>query len=267
MLHLLKIEWKKFKHYRAFRVMAILYLALLPLSLLTLRSIALPPELPISQDAMFRFPDIWKILGYVGNWLVFFCLGFISILMVTSEYSNRTLRQNIITGMSRREYFMAKFSFILAVSLVATLYFVLIGLISGFMTTDNFENKILLEIDRVPRYFLMCVGYMIMGFFVGTFIRRSGIALFVFLIYNIFLEVVIRWAIHYRLFESRSIHFYPMNAVEDLAPNPFLENADNFTREMGFSMFLSPTEAVITTLCYSSLFLWLTYRYFQRTNL
>jgi hypothetical protein len=67
------------------------------------------------------FPTVWQYLGYIGNWLCFFFFGFLSIVVVTTEHSYRTMRQNIITGLSRQQYFLSKFYLIVVVSLLAAL--------------------------------------------------------------------------------------------------------------------------------------------------
>lgn len=268
MLHLIKLEWKKFRNYRVFKVMIGFYIVLLPLLLLLFKNI---PELPReldSFDSFFMFPTIWSYLGYIGNWLCFFFLGFIAVIIVTSEFGNRTLKQNIITGLSRKEYFMAKVSFMLSIAFFATLYYLLVGLIIGFFNTRTiYISKVLEAWDMIPRYYLMCIGYMSFGLMMGFLIRRTGIAIFLYLSYVMFIELVIRWAFHLKMFQHKSVHFYPMNAVEDLIPMPFPGQIDDFVREFKFEFFLSPVEAVITTLVYTSLFLFVCYRRVTKSDL
>ncbi|TXB66541.1 hypothetical protein [Phaeodactylibacter luteus] len=261
MLHLLQLEWKKFNSHTAFRLFILFYLLLLPSTLLVgLRFDELPPPL-YSNDVFFMFPTVWEYLGYIGNWLCFFFFGFLSIIIVTNEYSYKTLRQNIITGMSRKSFFLGKLYFILAISLAATLYYALCGFLIGYLNTEAiYWHKVMQNADYIPRYFLMCMGYMSFGLFLGFMIRRTGLALFVYLTYVMFLELILRWGVHMQIIAHRSMHFYPMNAVEDLVSVPFLEMADEFISKYGFSIYLQPGEAAITVLVYSSLFLYLAYR-------
>ena len=197
-----------------------------------------------------------------ANWLTFFFLGFLAVITVTSEFGNRTLRQNIITGLNRKQFFLGKFYFIIAVSLAATLYYTLNGLFFGYFHTETiYISKVLQEANLIPRYFLMCMAYMSFGLFVGILIRRTGIALFLYLAYVMFLEPIMRYAIHFKVVQNKSLHFYPMNAAEDLVPLhvPGNEMAESFAKSNDFSIFLTPMEAVITSGVYTGIFLFASY--------
>ena len=268
MQFLLTLEWKKLYKLTAFRIFLAFYIVLLPAILLTGKQIPeLPPPL-MTNEVLFIFPTIWQFLGYIGNWLCFFFFGFLSIIMVTTEYSNRTMRQNIISGLSRSAYFLSKLYFIMAVSLFATLYFVVCALVIGFFNTEViYMHKVWQYWDYIPRYFLMCLGYMSFGLFLGFLIKRTGIAIFLYLSYVMFVELILRWGVHFQLIKDRSMHFYPINALEDLTPIPINEIAEEFVSEHGFSFFLSPTEAIITTIVYATLFLLMSYRLVQKADL
>lgn len=268
MWYLLTLEWKKQRRNLPFLVFIFSYLLLLPTLLLSGKRIEnLPPPL-LTNEVFFMFPTVWEYLGYVGNWLSFFFLGFLSITLVTSEYSYRTMRQNIINGLDRRAYFLSKLYFVLAVALFATLYYTLTALAIGYLNTEAiYAQKVWQHLDYLPRYFLMCLGYMSFGLFLGFLIRRTGIALFLYLTYIMFIEMVLRWGVHFYLFRTRSMHFYPMNAVEDLIPTPFAPDADRFLQQAGFSLFLRPWEAVGLTLIYTLLFLAVSYWRVQRSDL
>jgi ABC-2 type transport system permease protein len=267
-LRLFNLEWQKQKKHRVFLVLIGMYLLLLPTVILPIKSI---PELPPpinSPDTLFQFPTVFTFIGYAGNWLSFFFLGFFAVLLVTQEYSYKTLRQNIITGLSRTELFLSKLYFLIGLSLFTTAYFTLVSLVYGFVHTETaYASLIFKNIDYIPRYFLMCMGYSSLGFLIGVLIRRTGIAVFLYLSYVMFIELILRWLIHMKIVANKSMHFYPMNAVEDLAPVPFAEIAEEFQTENGFSFFLTPTEAMITSSVYILLFLWLAWRLLQRRDL
>jgi len=266
MFHLLQLEWKKVRKYRMFRVMAIMYLITLPALLIAINSFQKPPSsvLPFEMDNVMGFP----MLAYIGgNWLVFFFLGFISVIMITHEFQNKTLRQNIITGLSRKEFFLAKFSFIVALSFAATAYFTIVGFVTGLFYLQDYSSAFT-HIHLIPRYFLLCIAYMSYGFFLGLLIRRTGIALFVYLAYGMFVELILRYALHLKIATNKTVHFYPMNAVEDLCPaNFFGETVSTMLENAGVPVFLSPIEAIVTTIFYVSLFLFLTYRTLSRKDL
>jgi len=103
MLHLLSLEIKKFRNNAVVDLFGIMFLVTMPTVIFVGKQFKdVPPPFP-STDKIFTFPGIWEYLGYVGNWLVFFFLGFIMLYIITSEVNFKTMRQNIITGLSRRD--------------------------------------------------------------------------------------------------------------------------------------------------------------------
>jgi hypothetical protein len=269
MLHLLKLEFKKYRKNRLIQILAIAYIIFLPALLFIGKKFNVQniPAIP-SNDIFFEFPTLWTYLGYIGNWLTFFLLGFFGLYIVTHEYANKTFRQNIITGMTRNSFYLSKIQLITVVSLLSTLYFLLCGFVIGFAETESGTYTSYFRDDNTGlRYFLMCMGYTTIGFFIGLLVKRSGIALIIYFSYAMVLETVIRWLVHIRVIENKSMHFYPMNAIEDLMPVPFHEMASSFIEEYQFSFFLTYTEAMVTTSVYCVLFIFLGWRYLLRTDL
>lgn len=268
MFYLLNLEWKKWNKQLIFRILLGCYAVLLPSLLLVGKKL---PELPPpigTTEVLFIFPTVWEYLGYVGNWLSFFFLGFLAVILVTTEYSNRTFRQNIIDGLNRNQFILGKLYFVGAIAITATLYYSLCALIIGFFNTDVvIYQKVFQNWVHIPRYLLLVFSYMSFGLFIGFLIKRTGIALFLYLTYIMMLEPALRWGVHQNISRHRSMHFYPMNAVEDLLPIPYTDVADEFLREFGFSLFLTPTEAVLTTLIYTGLFIFLIFRLIKRSDL
>lgn len=267
-MYLLKLEWLKWRKNIAFRIIAISYFVLLPTVLMLGKRI---PELPPpigTNEVLFIFPTIWIYLGYVGHQIIFFLFGFLTILIVCSEYSYKTLRQNIITGLDRKQFFWGKFYFVTSLAFVATLYFILCGLVIGGLHTDVIRmQKVFQHADYFYRFFLLSLGYMSFAMLLGFLVKRTGLALFLYFGYVLVGELILRWGIHYNIIKHKSMHFYPMNAIEDLIPIPFSQVADSFAKEHGFGFFLTSTEATITSLIYVILFFWLIFNYLKRSNL
>ena len=271
-MYLLKLEWLKQKKFVIFKVMTILFLIGLPSMLLILKTInvpddALPPMVP-TVDSLFQFPGVWVYLGYLGNWLTFFFMGFMGVLMVTNEYSNKTMRQNIITGLTRKEYYLSKLYFILSICLVATLYYTFWCLVFGFTHTDTiYLNTVMKNADYFYRFFLMSLGYLSIGFLIGMLVKRTGIALFLYLAYAMIVENILRYGVHLKIANHKSMQYYPINAFEDLAPIPFSDMAEGFAEANEFSFFLSAPEAITCAMVYIGLFLFLGYRKLQKGDL
>jgi hypothetical protein len=97
--------------------------------------------------------------------------------------------------------------------------------------------------------------------------RKSGLAIFSYMAYIIFLEPLLRWAVHKEIYDHRSMNFYPMNATEDLMPNPFFKFVESFTSMTDFKLLLSYQEATIVVLISVSLFLYFGYRSLVRRDM
>lgn len=258
MFQLLKLEWLKQKDFILFRILILVYVVMLPSLLMIGKKLkGIEGELPFNPQLMlFHFPSVWGWLAYVGNWLVFFVLGFMAVLIITNEHSYRTLRQNIITGLHRGQWFWSKAWFILVLSLCATLYYAICAMMIGLYHLNDtwYLSTIFKEAEIVFRYFIMAAGYMSFGMLVGVLIKRTGIALFTFFGYAFFLEPVLRWVIHMRLIKGPSMNYYPLNVFEDLCPVPFSKLTESFAKENGFELFLDPGLSMALAVGYIFLF-------------
>lgn len=270
MVHLLKLEWLKQKDYILFKLLAGAYLLFLPMISFGGKKLDTGPNAPFNPKIdFFQFPSIWGWLGYIGSWMVFFILGFMAVLMVTNEYSNKTLRQNIIVGLKREDFFKSKVLFMAVMALAATAYYAICAIVIGLLHVNDtlYLSTVFKNADMIPRFWLMTMGYMSFGMLVGLLIKRTGIALFVYLAYSLVFEAFVLRLIHYFVFKNFTMNFYPLNAMEDLAPVPVAEFANNFLKESGIRMLLTPWEAATATIIYTSLFLYWSYKRLKTSDL
>ena len=247
----------------------------------------MPPPLP-ANSVFYEFPTVWEYQGYIGNWLIFFFVGFIGIFIVTNEVSYKTLRQNIITGLTRKEYFSAKLLTIIVISVLATLIYAVSTIIIGLIHTPGADLALIFDNNwSITKFFLMSMGYMSFGLLIGFVVRRSGLATFLYLAYIMFLEPIIKWSIFGFLNwdtiqgviddgpeEGFSVYnyvnYFPMNVIEDLHPNPFLKLPDNFLKgneDINYDILLTHHEAIIGSILYIGIFIFLAYRSFLRRDI
>lgn len=259
-LHLLSLEWKKFRKNKLVLLLLGLYTFLMPFAIFVMDNYIQMPGMP-AKEAFFSFPGIWEYQGYSGSWFSFLFLGFIGVVIITSEVSNKTMRQNILTGMTRRSFYLGKLYVILTVGIWATLIYILSTILIGIFRTEAFKPEMIFEGHRwiILRYFVMNMGYLSFGLFLGMILRRSGLAIFTYLAYIIFLEPMIRWAIHRNIYEHRSMNFYPMNAIEDLMPNPAFKVIDGFKNMTNFELLLSFREAALISVLSIGVFFLISY--------
>ena len=249
MKQLIFLEWLKWRRHTTFRVLMSVYLVLLPVSLLLTKQLKhLPPPFD-TAEAFLIFPNVWQYLGFVANWMTYFCFGLFAVFSITTEFNNRTVRQNIITGLSRRDFFRAKFFFMLTISFSAALYYGIWVLLIGYWHTDlPIISKVLERSNHLYQVWLASVGYMSLGLLIGLLVRRTGLATVLYLSYTSFIELTLRWGLHFNLSPTKSVHFYPTKAFADLSPFPMLEMAESFLKQYQFAISLSPVEAVVISI-------------------
>lgn len=224
------------------------------------------PPLP-GLDTYYTFPTVWDYQGHIGNWLVCVLLGFVMIHFFTGEVSAKTLRQGIINGQTRRDFFVAKMGVVIAISTYATLIFILSSLIIGFIHTSDIYFELLLDTNWIIfRFWLMCVGYLSLAFLVANVFRSSGIAVIFYFGYVFVLEFLLRM-LQFYFFRNRAMLFWPENVIEDLVPNPFFKLPSFWLeKQWGISPLLTTGESSLFGVIYVSLIIWFCWYIFQRRD-
>ncbi|NNF33441.1 MAG: ABC transporter permease subunit [Saprospiraceae bacterium] len=288
-LHLLKLEYIKFRYSAIIKFLLLLFVVLFPFLILGGKDIFVnvPPPLP-SNSVFYEFPTVWEYQGYIGNWLLFFFVGFIGIFIVTNEVTFKTLRQNIITGLTRQEYFMGKLLMIITLAIISTIIYAVSSIIIGLIHTPGADMALIFDNNwSITKFFLMAMGYLSFGLFIGFLIRRSGLATFFYLAYIMFLEPIIKWSIFGVLnwdtlqdvVDSgpeggvsvyNFVNYLPMNVIEDLHPNPFFRFPDNFLKgndDINYDILITHEAAIIGSVIYISLFIFLAYKSFMSRDI
>jgi ABC-type transport system involved in multi-copper enzyme maturation permease subunit len=266
---LLALEYKKFKKNSVITMLLGMYLIFHPIAIFFIQDLELP--IPgFTKESIYGFPGIWEYMAYEGSWLVFFFLGFIAVHIVTSEVSNKTLRQNIITGLSRRDFFIGKLAVVTSLAIFASIYYFICSFAIGWLSTSEPNMELALQTDfAVPKFFLMSFAYMIFGLFVGFVIRKAGLAVLAYLSYVMFLEPLIK-LLHIQLYQgtvSKIVNYWPTNMMEDLTPNPFYKIAENIPSGIDYPFLLSTQEAVIGSCIYTVLFITLAWLHFKKNDI
>lgn len=268
-LSLLFLEYTKFKKNAVVSLLSLMFVIMLPTVIFIGKEFEnVPPPLP-NNEVFFTFPMVWDYLGYAGNWLVFFFLGLISVFIVVNEIGYKTFRQNIIIGMTRKDYFLGKVYSIIAISFCAALYYGVIAFLIGITHTEDWSMSQAFDNSwAISRFFLMSLGYMSFGLFSGFLIRRSGVAVLFYLCYILMLESILKWAVHFRFFNNESINFYPSNCIEDLMPLPLYRFADLIPKkDIDFNFLLEYSHAAMGTSFWITVFLGFSYYSFMRRDM
>jgi ABC-type transport system involved in multi-copper enzyme maturation permease subunit len=98
--------------------------------------------------------------------------------MIANEYSYGTLKQNLIDGMSKKEFLLSKVYTILVFSLVSTTLVFVISLILGLKYSSFTEIGIIFsDLEYLFAYFLKHVAFFSFCLFLALLIKRSAFTL------------------------------------------------------------------------------------------
>lgn len=233
MIRLLNIEWLKLRRYKAFNIVMLLYyvifIAVCSSGMAILEFLKnegaefkgiSPTMLPI-----YDFPDIWQNMTYIATILTIFP-AFLIIISVTNEIQFKTLRQNIIDGLNRMDFFLSKFNFIVALSLINTLVLFLNGLVLGLLYSyDKSLDAILGGTQFLFGFFLFNLTFFVFAFLLSLLIKRTGIVIVLLGIYFLFAEPIATLILanvpEFPQFCRDIVPYFPVKAMNNLIPNPF----------------------------------------------
>jgi ABC-type transport system involved in multi-copper enzyme maturation permease subunit len=98
--------------------------------------------------------------------------------MIANEYSYGTLKQNLIDGMSKKEFLLSKVYTILVFSFVSTTLVFVISLILGLKYSSFTEIGIIFsDLEYLFAYFLKHVAFFSFCLFLALLIKRSAFTL------------------------------------------------------------------------------------------
>ncbi len=226
MLRLLKIDLIKLTNYRAFWVLNILYgllIVSIPISVmeflkwLKVQGADFDNFDPLKIPVLY-FPDIWQNIAYVYTFLKFF-LAIVVVISISNEYTYKTIRQNVIDGLSRVDFIKSKLATILLLSIGSTLLVFLTGLLTGLIYTPNVElGEMFQGIQFVFGYFLDLFAYLVLAFLLTVLLKRSALTVFILLLFS-----PIEYAITGNLPEALEflIPYFPLHAINALIAFPF----------------------------------------------
>lgn len=258
--YLLQLEWMKMKPLASFKVSVLFYLILLPATFMFVKNMNSPVE--SLMQPYYKMPSSWHTMAYIASWFTFFFLPFLSIDSITTEFSNKTLRQNIITGMERNDYLLGKILMILAISLGATLYLGLVVLFFGAVF-GNFNASGFSKSYYLLSFFLQNLGYMSMGTMLAVLLRRSGFALFLLFPYVLIIEPIIAGILKYNNdFMHHITNMFPGNVFGSLVP------FNEITKSIGFSFGETDFwKVLIASVGYILIFIYISYWNFNKRDI
>ena len=224
---LLFIEWLKIKRYRTFWVLAGLFIVLLPLWNYEVANGFIKMGgngnngLNLLSTA-YSFPQVWGNLGFWASFFIWF-LAILIIIMTTNEYAFRTNRQNVIDGWTKMQFYHAKLIMVVMFSVVATVYLFIVGAIFGGMSAGSLRF-VFWDFEQVVYFFILSLDYLGFALLLSIWIRKSGMAIGLFLLYAMIIENILKGILnHYS--DKPYGNLLPLQASDELLPFPLLQMA------------------------------------------
>lgn len=241
MKRLLAIELQKIWQNKASKILTITYFITLGLvSLIASIEFELGPlKFEAAKSGLFNFPYIWHFGTYFAAWLKLF-LAVVIVSMIANEYSYGTLKQNLIDGMSKKEFILSKFLTICLFALVSTVFIFCISLILGLKFSSYTEAGIIFsDLEYFLAYFIKLLGFFSFCLFLGVLIKRSAFALGFLFIWWIFENVSIG-ILKYEIFNYKRgddtifdtiKQYFPLESMSNLIVEPVTRL--NFVKSVG----------------------------------
>ncbi|UZH54823.1 ABC transporter permease [Salinimicrobium tongyeongense] len=227
MLRLLNIEYHKLRFSKSSRVLITTYFILITFIAL-IASIEFNfgnVNFRLADQGIFNFPYIWHFNSYIAATLKLF-LAIVIVSMMSNEYSNRTIKQNLIDGLSKKEFVLSKFLTVVSFALLSTLFLFVVSLILGLSFSDYTEISIIFsDMEYLLAYFIKLTGFFAFCMFLGILVKRSAFALGFLFIWWI-MESIVRGVMEYKIFRDSNIaeniaQFFPLESMALLVREPF----------------------------------------------
>lgn len=278
MNRLISIELQKIWMNKASRILTLTYFILLSFIAL-IASIKFdigPFKFHLAEMGIFNFPFIWHFNTYVAAILKLF-LAIVIVSMMANEYSYGTLKQNLIDGLSKKEFILSKFLTVVLFSLISTLFIFVMSLILGLIFSSYTEFGIIFsDLDYLLAFFVKLTGFFSFCLFLGILVKRSAFALGFLLVWNI-IEGIIRGFLAFKVFPDSNIdekitQFLPLESMSNLIvnPGPRLSVVKNIGSQIGINTDIDYSvsySAIFIVLVWTFLFIYFSYKLLKNRDL
>ncbi len=278
MKRLLSIELQKIWMNKASRILTLTYFILLSfIALIAAIKFDIGPfKFHLAEMGIFNFPFIWHFNTYVAAWLKFF-LAIVIVSMMANEYSYGTLKQNLIDGLSKKEFILSKFLTVVVFAFISTVFVFIMSLILGYFFSSYTELSIVFsDLDFLLAFFVKLTGFFSFCLFLGILVKRSAFALGFLLVWSI-LEGIARGTLAFKIFpnsdtDEKITQFFPLESMSNLIvnPGPRLSVVKNIGTQMGIetdSSYAVDYSAILIVLIWTFLFVYFSYKLLKKRDL
>jgi len=277
MKRLLQIELIKLWNNRASKALIYGYFILLT-SIALIAAIKFdigPIKFHLAEQGIFNFPYIWHFNTFVAALLKIF-LAIIIVSMMSNEYTYKTIKQNLIDGLSKKEFIASKFLTVVLFSLVSTVFVFVTSLILGSIYSDYTEIGIVFsDLGFLVAYFIKLLGFFSFCLFLGILVKRSAFALGFLILWQMF-EGFTRGMIRWKLFDGDTtdaiMGFFPLNAMFNVLKEPFsrLSAVQSVANQIGEEIALDYGTTLldmVIVIAWTAIFIWGSYAILKKRDL
>ena len=278
MKRLLSIEFQKIWKNKASRILTLSYFILLTFIAL-IASIKFQIgnfTLHFAEMGIFNFPFIWHFNTFVAAALKFF-LAIVIVSMMANEYSYGTLKQNLIDGMSKKEFILSKFLTVVLFATISTVFVFIMSLILGYSFSSYTEIDIVFsDLEYLLAFFVKLVGFFSFCLFLGILVKRSAFALGFLLVWSI-AEKIAYGVLKFEVFNKSEkvdtlFSFFPLESMSNLIVEPFTRL--NVVQSIGSQIGVSGTKdysihfsSLLIVLLWTAIFMILSYKLLKKRDL
>jgi ABC-type transport system involved in multi-copper enzyme maturation permease subunit len=234
-----------------------------------------PIKFHLAEIGIFNFPYIWHFNTFVTAFFKLF-LAIVIVSMMANEYSNKTIKQNLIDGLSKKEFILSKFLTVLSFALISTVFVFTVSLILGLIYSDYDELPIIFsDLEFVLAFFVKLVGFFSFCLFLGILVKRSAFALGFLILWQI-LEGITRGLIRWKLFDGDTTEtimgFFPLQSMFNLIKEPItrLEAVQTVADQVGEEISLNyqvHAYEILIVLGWTAIFIYLSYALLKKRDL
>ena len=277
MKRLLQIEFIKLWNNRASRILILSYFILLT-SIALIAAIKFdigPVKFHLAEQGIFNFPYIWHFNTFITAFFKLF-LAIVIVSMMANEYSNKTIKQNLIDGLSKKEFIFSKFLTVVSFALISTIFVFVVSMVLGLIYSDYDELSIIFsDLEFLVAFFIKLVGFFSFCLFLGMLVKRSAFALGFLILWQV-IEGFVRGMIRWKLFDGDTtdfvMGFFPLNSMYNLIKEPFSRLsavqtvADQIGEEIPLDYQVHLYEMLIV-LGWTAIFIYLSYALLKKRDL
>lgn len=213
-----------------------------------------------TSENPFDFPHIWSFITYSASFFNVL-MAVIVVIVTTNDFQYKTMRQNIIDGLSKEKVIFSKFILVFILSIITTLYTFLAGMVIGLIESTSYDWYQNIHLNVL--YFIQTLGYFSFAFLFSIVVKRPAIAIVSFILYFP-VETIVGKLINVNMYQV-----FPLKVLADLTPIPFFKAllASSKDKSVENLLILDTPVKIALSLGYVLFFFLLSYFLLKRKDL